>query len=64
VSRKGFIGKEIGRSVAASMVGSVAVACHALAKGAVQILRVHDVAATVDAVKMFAAIERANSNVC
>ncbi len=61
VSRKGFIGKEIGRSVTESMVGSVAVACHALAKGAAQILRVHDVAATVDAVKMFAAIERAKS---
>jgi dihydropteroate synthase len=61
VSRKGFIGKEIGRGVTDSMVGSVAAACHAMASGSAQILRVHDVAATVDAVKMFDAIRRANS---
>jgi dihydropteroate synthase len=56
VSRKGFIGKITGKTVPDSAAGSVAVACHAMAKGAAQILRVHDVAATADAVKMFAAI--------
>jgi dihydropteroate synthase len=56
VSRKGFIGKITGKTVADSAAGSVAVACHAMAKVAAQILRVHDVAATVDAVKMFEAI--------
>ncbi len=56
VSRKGFIGKITGRTVADSMIGSVAVACHAMARGAAQILRVHDVAATVDAVKIFEAL--------
>lgn len=56
VSRKGFIGKVIGKSVAQSDIGSVAVACYALTKGAAQILRVHNVAATVDAVKMIEAM--------
>ena len=56
VSRKGFIGKIIGKSVADSDLGSVAVACYAMTRGAAQILRVHDVAATVDAVKIIEAI--------
>jgi dihydropteroate synthase len=56
VSRKGFIGKVVGRSVAESVIGSVAVACDAMAMGAAQILRVHDVGATVGAVKMMEAI--------
>jgi dihydropteroate synthase len=56
VSRKGFIGKIIGKTVAESDIGSVAVACHAMAKGAAQILRVHNVAATVEAVKMMEAV--------
>jgi len=56
VSRKGFIGKITGRSVQESAAGSVAVACHAVMKQAVQILRVHDVAATRDAVMMLTAL--------
>ena len=56
VSRKGFIGKITGRSVQESAAGSVAVACHAVMKQAVQILRVHDVAATRDAVVMLTAL--------
>jgi dihydropteroate synthase len=55
-SRKGFIGKITGCTVQESLAGSVAVACHALAKHAVQILRVHDVAATRDAVLLFEAL--------
>jgi dihydropteroate synthase len=55
-SRKGFIGKITGRTVQESLAGSVAVACHALAKHAVQILRVHDVAATRDAVLLLEAL--------
>ena len=52
VSRKGFLGKITGRTVQESAAGSVAVACYALWKHAAQILRVHDVAATRDAVLM------------
>jgi dihydropteroate synthase len=60
VSRKGFIGKIIGRTVAESTIGSVAVACHAMSTGSAQILRVHEVAETVEAVKIFDAIGRAS----
>ena len=56
VSRKGFIGKITGRSVQDSAAGSVAIACHAVMKQAVQILRVHDVAATRDALMMLTAL--------
>jgi dihydropteroate synthase len=56
VSRKGFLGQVTGRKRDERMVASVAVASFALAKGTANILRVHDVAATVDAVKMWTAI--------
>ena len=56
VSRKGFIGKITGRTVRESDGGSVAVACYALGKQAAQVLRVHDVAATREAVLMIAAL--------
>jgi dihydropteroate synthase len=56
VSRKGFIGKITGRSVAQSIIGSVAVACDAASHGAAQILRVHDVGPTVEALKIVEAI--------
>lgn len=56
VSRKGFLGQITGRNRTERMVGSVAVASFALAHGSAKILRVHDVAATVDAVKMWTAI--------
>jgi dihydropteroate synthase len=58
-SRKGFIGKITGRSVQESAAGSVAVACWAAMKQAVQVLRVHDVAATRDAVLMLEALTEA-----
>ncbi len=55
-SRKGFIGKITGQPAASSPAGSVAVVCHALAHGAAQIVRVHDVAETRAAVLLFAAL--------
>ncbi len=58
VSRKGLLGKLLGQPVAQRQAGSLAVACHALARGAVQVLRVHDVAATGDAVRVWETIER------
>ena len=56
VSRKGFIGVITGRPRHERAVGSVAVACHAMAHGAAQIIRVHDVAAHRDAVRIFEAL--------
>ncbi len=53
VSRKGFLGRLLGRPVGERWAGSLAVACFALAGGTSQILRVHDVAATRDAVRVF-----------
>lgn len=57
VSRKSMIGAITGRAVSERMPGSVAAAVLAASKGA-KILRVHDVAATVDALKVWAAIEQ------
>ena len=57
-SRKGFIGKISGANPAsARMPGSVAVAMAAVAQGA-QILRVHDVAETVQALALWQAISK------
>jgi dihydropteroate synthase len=56
VSRKGFIGKILGRPVEERTAGSLAVAAFALAQNAVQVLRVHDVAATRDLVVMWEAL--------
>lgn len=56
VSRKSMIGAVTGRPVEGRLAGGLALAALALAKGA-QILRVHDVAETVDVVKMIAAVE-------
>lgn len=58
VSRKGFIGKLCGREHGDRMPGSLAVACIAAARDQVQILRVHDVAATRDAAVMLNEINR------
>jgi dihydropteroate synthase len=56
VSRKGFIGKTLGRELHDRLVGSLTILCHALSRGAVQIIRVHDVKETRDAVLMWEAI--------
>ena len=53
VSRKGFLGTVLNRPVDQRLAGSLAVAAFALARGAAQILRVHDVAQTVDLVRMW-----------
>jgi dihydropteroate synthase len=58
VSRKGFIGQITGRARNERMPGSLAVACIAAARGQAQILRVHDVAPTRDAVALLDAIDR------
>ena len=52
VSRKRMIGEITGRSVEDRLAGSVAAALRAVEKGA-SIVRVHDVAATVDALKIW-----------
>lgn len=57
VSRKSMIGAILNRPVEQRMVGSVAAAMLAVQRGA-SILRVHDVAATADALKILTVIER------
>lgn len=58
VSRKSMIGQTLGREVDQRLAGGLALAALALVKGAC-ILRVHDVAETVDVVRMLAAVEAA-----
>ncbi len=55
-SRKAFIGKVLGREPGERLAGSVAVTAWSVARGA-RIVRVHDVAETVDAVRMVEAIQ-------
>ncbi len=57
LSRKRMIGALTGRSVRERLAGSVALASLAVANGA-SIIRAHDVAETVDAVKVAAAVRR------
>ncbi|MFO0929271.1 MAG: dihydropteroate synthase [Gemmataceae bacterium] len=57
VSRKGFLGRLLGRAVDERMAGSLAAACYAIACRSAGILRVHDVAATRDACTLFAALD-------
>ena len=56
-SRKGTLGQVTGRPVAERLAASVAAALLAVQRGA-SIVRVHDVAATVDALKVWRAAER------
>ena len=58
VSRKSMIGAALGRPVGERLFGGLALAALAMTKGA-KILRVHDVAETVDVVRMIAAVEAA-----
>ncbi|KAF0862851.1 dihydropteroate synthase [Pseudomonas sp. LD120] len=58
VSRKSMIGQVLNRPVAERLHGSLALAALAVTKGA-KIIRVHDVAETVDVVRMIAAVESA-----
>jgi len=52
VSRKGFIGQLLNRPRGERLIGSLAVLCYAVARGAVQVVRVHDVRETRDAVTL------------
>ncbi|MCU1762384.1 dihydropteroate synthase [Pseudomonas sp. 14P_8.1_Bac3] len=58
VSRKSMIGQALNRPVGERLFGGLALAALASSKGA-RILRVHDVAETVDVVRMIAAVESA-----
>lgn len=58
VSRKSMIGMALNRPVGERLHGGLALAALAVAKGA-RILRVHDVAETVDVVRMIEAVESA-----
>lgn len=58
VSRKSMIGQVLQRDVAHRLYGGLGLAALAIAKGAC-ILRVHDVAETVDVVQMIAAVQSA-----
>ncbi len=58
VSRKSMIGQTLERPVGERLHGSLALAALAVAKGA-KIIRVHDVAETVDVVRMITAVESA-----
>ena len=55
VSRKSFIGKLLGTEMVARLPGALACACLAVASGA-QMVRAHDVAETVQAIRMTEAI--------
>jgi dihydropteroate synthase len=59
VSRKGFLGRALSRPVESRLAGSLAAVCYALGRHAAQVLRVHDVEATRDAVTLFTAIGQA-----
>ncbi|MNJ82475.1 Dihydropteroate synthase [compost metagenome] len=54
-----MIGQVLGRDVKQRLPGSLALAALAVIKGA-RIIRVHDVAETVDVVRMIAAVETAD----
>lgn len=58
VSRKSMVGLALNKPVTERLYGSLALAALAMTKGA-RILRVHDVAETVDVVRMIAAVEAA-----
>jgi len=61
VSRKSMIGKLLNKPVTERLYGSLALAVLAVSKGA-SIIRTHDVAATVDALKMTHAVLHQNEN--
>ena len=56
VSRKGLLGQITGRPRGERRASSLAVGCYCAARGTAHVLRVHDVAPTVDAAKMIEAI--------
>ena len=61
LSRKGTVGRLTGRPVEERLAGSLAAALLAVQRGA-RVLRVHDVAETVDVLKVWQAVERAEGH--
>jgi dihydropteroate synthase len=59
VSRKGFFGTLLGRPKENRLAASLAAVCYTLSRGSAQLFRVHDVAATRDAVKLFETLDAA-----
>jgi dihydropteroate synthase len=59
VSRKGFLGRLLERPIEERLAGSLAAVLHAQGRGAAQIVRVHDVVETRDAVNLFMFLEGA-----
>ncbi len=57
VSRKGFLGKLLGRDVSQRLAGSLACVCHALAHRSAHLFRVNDVAPTRDILRVWTALE-------
>jgi dihydropteroate synthase len=57
LSRKSLLAKLTGRDVGSRIAGSVALACIAVLNGA-RIVRAHDVAATLDAIRVAAAVQK------
>jgi dihydropteroate synthase len=58
VSRKGFVGRLLNnRPVERRLAGSLAAVCYAMARASIQIVRVHDVEETRDALNVIAAIQ-------
>jgi dihydropteroate synthase len=63
VSRKGFVGRLLkNRPVERRLAGSLAAVCHAMVREVVQIVRVHDVEETKDALNVIAAIKGVGGN--
>ena len=56
VSRKAFIGKILGQKVTERLISSLVVACHAIVQRSAQVVRVHDVQPTREAVMLLTAI--------
>jgi dihydropteroate synthase len=64
LSRKGFIGRMLGdRPTTRRLAGSLGATCFALARGAVQVVRVHDVEETQDALTAFSLLEELRSGI-
>ncbi len=57
VSRKSFLAKVLHRETHERLAGSLAVACFAMSRNAVDVLRVHDVAETCDVVRMWRTLD-------
>jgi dihydropteroate synthase len=60
ISRKGMLGQITGRPRGERLAASLAAACYCASQGSAHILRVHDVAPTVDAAKVIGAIQGAD----